>query len=232
MRHRELKRILKEVYPVEPSRKGKAFIKAHRKRELHLMDILGMQLKFMGPASFLAAAAVFGIFFLLFQEQNPEQLWDLSLLMPVAALFAMMDFWKSERFGMREMEMSCRFSTRFIRAARLFISGAGSLMLFLSLVPVVYLRAGISLGRSIFYLGFPYLLTVWGCLWVCRKWHDRQNIYGCIAVAVLSGLLQLLKPVMLSGSICLLLMSGVCLLTAYEMRLLFQEREENQWNWC
>ncbi len=118
------------------------------------------------------------------RHMNPNTLWVLSALIPFLGLLAVAESTRSATYGMQELEMSARFSLKSVVLARMSILGLLDGLVICCLIPLC--RGGnLSLLQTGIYLLVPYLLTVNASLWLTRRFHGREGLYGCMCAAVL-----------------------------------------------
>ena len=237
MTDREIKERLKCAYTLPASEKENAFIRRYEKRSLQLSAIIKTEFQYMGLKSMPAGIILIALLILATRAEDEEIVWILASFIPVCALIPMVIMSRSERFGMDELEAASRFSLRFIRMVRMFILGIFSISLLLAVGIVLQVTATASVMEQIMLVVFPYLISVYGAMFVTRKWHGKENIFGVLAVCVFSGMLPyVIRPVMVSG----LLTSEFYFLTIVLLLVLFirecmiyvKESENLSWNLC
>lgn len=112
-------------------------------------------------------------------------LWIVSAFVPFLGLLAVTENARSVVYGMNEFEMSARFSLRSVILARMGVLGVLDLFILCCLIPLCCVGNDFSLFQTGIYLIVPYLLTVNIGLWITRRFHSREAIYGCMSMAVL-----------------------------------------------
>lgn len=237
MTDREVKRLLKSAYTITASEKEKAFVKTYERRSRQFLHVLMLELKYMGIKSLFAGAFLCTILFFLARQGDVRVQWTISSILPLFALILSALFGRSERYGMQEFEAASRFSLRFIRMTRMLISGTISCLLILVCTCILRKFLGISPMITVCYVGFPYLFNVWGSLLITRKWHAKENIYGCVGVTILSCLMPYIAEFVklwtyissLTASLVILILLAV---TVRESILYIMEGRELSWNLC
>lgn len=116
---------------------------------------------------------------------DKNTLWGISALIPFLAFMAVAEGARSTVYGMSELEMSTRFSLKSVLLARWSVLGLADTLVLCCLVPLCCISNRISLIQTGVYLLVPYLLTVNISLWITRRFHGKDAIYGCMSVAVL-----------------------------------------------
>lgn len=237
MTDKELKKLLKGAYALQTTESEKRFVRRYEKRSLQTIDVLRLEFRYMGLQSILAGAILCLLCMLMVKMEDTDMMWMLSSLIPLCAVIPMILLSKSERCGMDEMEASCRFSLRFVRLVRMCIIGAFALVLFLCVGTIMKTLYAFTVIDYIAYVITPYLASAFGAMLVTRRWHGKENIYGILAVCILSGLVPfVVKTFMQSGllSDVAIVMIAAILLTAVirESIKYVKESEYISWNLC
>lgn len=190
MRDKELKQLLQQAYTLTPSKQEYSFLRRYQKRRISMTQILRIELKYMGLRSLLAGLIVWAMLAgLILTGGGAKAKWIIASILPVLSLLLTAMGGRSERYGMEELEASSRFSLRMLRMTRMCLLGICSLVITLGTTGMF--RAYVETGflRSFCLVSIPYLLNVWGCLWLIRRWHAKENIYGCIGLTMITCLL-------------------------------------------
>ena len=112
-------------------------------------------------------------------------LWVVSAFIPFLGLLAVTENARSIVHGMIEFEMSTRFSLRNVILARMEILGVFDMFILCCLTPLCCINNHFSLLQTGIYLLVPYLLTVNIGLWMTRRFHGKESIYGYMSITVL-----------------------------------------------
>ena len=237
MTDREVKRLLKNAYAITASEKEKVFVKTYERRSRQFLHVLMLELKYMGIKSLFAGAFLCTILFALVRQGDVRVQWTISSILPLFALIFSALFGRSERYGMEEFEAASRFSLRFIRMTRMLILGTISCLLILVCTCILRKFLGISPMITVCFVGFPYLFNVWGSLLITRKWHAKENIYGCMGVTVLSCLMPFVAEFVklwtyISSITAFLAILILLAVTVRESILYIKEGEDLLWNLC
>lgn len=237
MKDSELKAMLQNAYAINPTEKENRFIRKYERRHMRFRDVLALELRYMGIKSLASGVLLCAILFFFVRQGDVRVKWMASSLLPLFALLPSAIVGSSERYGMQELEAASRFSLQLIRMARMLIWGTLSLIIIwlATIIFQSYFEANLLITGC--FVGFPYLLSVWGCLLITRKWHSKDNIYGCMGVTVLSCLLPLLaeflklwkyvtKPAV-SIAVIVILIAAV-----RESILYIKDGEDLSWNLC
>ncbi|MCI9079092.1 MAG: hypothetical protein HFH68_09265 [Lachnospiraceae bacterium] len=162
--------------------------KPHRKQEF-LEKISGTPLHVPGKTSIIylawvqfsyiskwlwaLSAFIFVCVFISSRYIAEEMLWFLSAAMPFIVTFSLSESMRSVIYGMRELEMSSRFTLKSIIMLRVIIIGAANMFMLLA-------TAGLSGGgmcRKLLYMLVPYLSSATGGFIILRKFPAREGIY-------------------------------------------------------
>lgn len=226
---------LKDAYPISASEKETAFIKKYELRSRNLPDILLNELRYIGIKSLLPFATLTVFFHEIAKMGDLQLAWYYASLLPIVALIMTTGVGRSEHYGMSELEAASRFSSRLIRLMRLLYLGIGSLAL-IGVASFVIGRVADGGGAMVFAIvALPYLTNVWGCLMLIRRWHSKDNIYGCAAVTIFTCLIPSAMKGMLAGRLlptahALLVLLLIFMLAVREGVLFVRESEELSWN--
>lgn len=237
MKDKEVKALLQEAYPITTSDSEKQFLKKYERRELRYGDVIALELKYMGPGSVIAGMLVLFVLGAAMLSRNTEILWYVSGMLPVIALVMTSALGKSERHGMQELEASARFSLRFIKSVRMFIMGIVTLALLTGCSFLLKDNSDFHVLTVFGLVGIPYMVNVWGNLVIARRWHEKENMIGCLAVTALTCLMPLLLESMsqLPAVKPFYFTAVLLLITAFAAReslLYIKESEESTWNSC
>ena len=184
MKRSELTSLIKTAYAAEASERKSAFIKAHSFRELNRLEMLGIQLRYMGIQLTLLGGSVLAVLLCAAANAGEDFVRLVAALMPVAALTAMTGLGRSTRYGMAEIETASRFSLRLLRILRLTIIGVAGFIMMLSASFGIRIVTGAALLPAVAFAALPYLLTSLLCMELIRRWHSPRNLYGCFVIAL------------------------------------------------
>ncbi len=235
MTDKAMKDLLKNAYKISETDREKVFLKKYEKRSMHIFDVFRLEFKYMSVRSMVSGMMLVLFFALISFSKNPELIWYISGLLPVAGLILISGLGKSERYGMQELEAASRFSLRFIKAVRMFIMGCATLFIVIATSIVMQEKTGFNFITILGLIGTPYMLNAWGNLIVTRMWHEKENIYGCLLVALVTCMLPALMEKAISYEliqpfILIILLLVVSALTVRESLLYIKEREDLSWN--
>lgn len=237
MTNKELKKRLKNAYEIVPSEREKVFIRKYEKRRMQIFDVLKIEIKYMGLKSCFTGLVLCVLLFLAAKSGQTQFMWVMSSVIPALVLLPVTAIGRSERCGMEELEAASRFSLRFIRMIRMLILGCISLVLIVLVSCYLKVQLHISILEIFYFIGFPYLVNVWGCMLITRKWHAKENIYGCIGVTVMSCILPFIADTMklksiIPGYVACAALLVVFTVTVKEMIMYVKESEDLSWSSC
>ena len=234
MKTRELKQLIKGAYSITPSEKKTAFIQKYQLRELNYLQIICIQLQYMGGQFALLGGCVLTLLLGTVSTVGKDLTHLIAAIVPVAALIAITGLGRSARYGMDELEMSSRFSLRMLRTVRLAIIGIADFLIMLSISGLLKILTGAKLLHAFAFTAVPYLFTTFLCMVLIRRWHSPKNIYGCIVVAVGTAAMVLvgMNYLTLCTTLLYTALPVLFLLTVMEAFAYIKESEELQWNLC
>lgn len=189
MKNREIKKGLRKLYSLEESERERLFLLHYEKGKQPIFEVVLRELRYMGLRSLVGGGCLVFLLYLIASTANSEIMWCMSGILPIGVLLSLSMLNRSERYGMGELEMACRFSLEFLRAVKLLILGVFSLMILVIASCVYSSLLNLRFWDSLLYIAIPYLLNVCGGLCICRKWHSRESLFGCIGMTMLSCLI-------------------------------------------
>ena len=235
MTDRELKKMLAAAYTLPETAKEKQFIRRYEKRTLQIPDILRTEFRYMGWQSILTGAILCMIFGAVIKMGNPEMIWAVSALIPVAAVIPVLLLSRSERYGMAELEAASRFSLRFLRLVRMFIIGVFTLGLLLMLGVILRFFSVFTRIDYLMAVVIPYLTSVYGAMLIARKRQGKENVLWILAVCLLGGMLpfamrEIRNAGQLSGMVPAAVTAALFTAAVKECILYVKESENVSWN--
>lgn len=190
--NRYLKQELKKAFalPLPDPQEKTRFLKSLPQSPISMRQFLLTQIAYLRKW-----VLVLSVLFLLpvlwgGRHMDADTLWALSALIPFLALLAVTESTRSAVYGMQEFELSTRFSLKSVMLARMSVLGLLDAFVLCCLIPFYAAGIKLSLLQTGLYLLVPYLLTVNSSLWLTRRYHGREALYGCLCVAVFVSILN------------------------------------------
>lgn len=164
-------------------------------------------------------------------------LWSSSAMMPVLALIMVLETFRSEMYGMDELEQSARHNLPEVLLLRMGIVGGVDFLLIAAAVPIIVRYDGLSFLRVSVYLLVPYLLTCFLALCIQRWKRGRGAVwYNILASGFISGV-ELLSPAMKEllykekqFTLWVAVLCSLGIAIVIQIRRIKKDREEYQWN--
>lgn len=235
MTDKELKYMLKNAYILPETGGSQIFIKKHEKRSRQLRDVIKREFLYMGIKSILAGLILCGLFMVVAIKGDEKMMWIMSSMLPICSLLPMIYILGSGNYGMSELEAASRFSLKFIRLIRMFILGIFSSVIILS--GSIFLRDLWDHGMLdvVIYMLFPYLVSIWGNLFIARKWHGIESTIGvpliCIATGFLPTIIRELRSVRITPDYMYVILTVIIMVAAVKECIEFiYERSDLSWN--
>ena len=239
MKDSELRKILKDAYDIEPSERQKQFIRKYNRRTLKISDILSIQYKYMRVQFWTVLCFLIGAVGYMVVFADPDSISWIASFMPFPAVLILMGLGKAERYKMCELEMTARLSGRFLKSVRLVLVGIAGLLSVGVVSPTFSILFKVPISTAVLTAALPYVVTTTACMILLRRWHAKENVVGCIAIAmcvcVVSIMLMNDFASKVSGfgeKICFVALIACILVMAREVFLYLKESEELQWNLC
>ncbi len=186
--NKELKKALKMSFEAPPPTRKKAFLRSIQKTSIGYFDFVCAQAAYIRKRVWVISTLFFVVTIIGAAFMNQDMLWCVSAFMPVLALSILTESGRSEVYGMSEFELSTRFSLKSVVLAKLGILGFSNFVLFCLLCPFAYINSCVSILQTGVYMACPYLLTIFGGLWIVRKIRSKESIYICYGIAAVVSL--------------------------------------------
>lgn len=237
MTDREIKQQLKNAYALPESLDEKRFIRKYEIRSLQLMEIIKQEFRYMGMQSIISGMMFTILMWAIAKTENIDLIWVVASMIPICAMVPMILLSRSERYGMNELEVSSRFSLRFIRLVRMFIVGIITVGLFIALGIIFRVLFILSGTDYLIMFVFPYLISDLGAMIVTRKWHRKDNVIGIFAVCIFCSIAPLaIREIKIAIQLPNMFIGvGIIALAALVIRecvLYVKESENISWNLC
>lgn len=204
MTDRELKRKIKNAFPVPEAEHKREFFAQISKRQMEhassggnigamgrrkfYLTQLGYIRKRVWLLSALLLCAALGMDYsvrLLIPEMEVENglLWCASAVIPLLAVLVVVEVNRSFFYGMQELEMSTRHNLAEIYLARMAFLGAGNFLWILLVLSLFARESRNLLFMEVLYLMVPYLLTIVLALEISRHSRREAVMLSCVTAA-------------------------------------------------
>lgn len=175
---KDLHDIRKYFEAPEPLRKQEFMEKVslmdlHELRKTSIVYITWVQFSYISKWLWVFSAFIFASIFISNRYIEGETLWFLSAAMPFVVTFSLSESMRSIIYGMREFEMSSRFTLKSIIMLRVAIIGAVNMFMLL----VTAGLCGNNICNSLLYMLVPYLSSATGGFIILRKFPAREGVY-------------------------------------------------------
>lgn len=231
------KKELKQAFELPEPYKKKEFIKRFPRPQMRTHEFLLEQAGYIRPWSWCVFAltgfaAIAGA--MIFSQ---DMLGGISAMAPILALTIVAESGRAECYRMSELEMTARFSLKYVMLARMGILGILNTALFLGLIPLSLMNNEVSLILAGLSVMMPFLLTTFFGLWVVRRFRGREGMYLCIGiscfVSIFTLVFQTSRPVWGQRNFINWGIAGTLVLTIGTIRqffMLIKGTEELSWN--
>lgn len=174
---------------------------------------------------------------MMWGEEAFPVVWCISSVMPILVMLLTLETFRSEVYGMDELEQAAKHNLPEILLVRMGLIAAVDLLIIGAVIPVVVRYDGVSAMRAAVYLLVPYLFTCVLTFAIQRRKRGRGGIwYSMIASAIVcmgqffsvfrDGVLYEAKNFFLW--VMVLIFTGI--IVGIQIREIRKNREEYGWN--
>lgn len=235
--NKQLKRDLQRFYQAPEPVHKRIFLQQFDDGTITVFEFVRMQAAYIHKWNWLLAGAVFLLALVGSRMADRSMVWCLSAAIPFLALMTVTEINQSVRWGMSELELSARFSLKFVTLARLLILGIGNFILLMVLIPVICIWQQTAIIDSAIHILIAYLLPTFFNLIIVRKIHGRESLYACMGVTVLisagymiMGYLPVRAAELVSMEMWLGIFGLLVILTGRELTKVVKQTEEYVWS--
>ena len=234
---RKMKEALKEAFEAPAPMRKRDFLRSVPQQRVSIFSFMLSQAGYIRKRVVLLSLFLLALSLTCACFLELDVLWVISAFMPFVALSAVTENSRSAAYGMDELEMSARFSLRYIVLARMGILGVLHLVLLCFLMPLAYSHSVFTVLQVGVYMLTPYLMTDVASLWLIRNVRGKEGLYSCAGVAVcVSVLYSVLREQLVNilymahfgWSVTALVV--LIILCGREMKKMLQQTEELRWN--
>lgn len=173
---RKIRDGLKKIYAAPEPVGKRAFFRSMQPQPVRIRYMLWIQAAYISKSAWLLSAVFLGVILFLSRYFDMIAFIAMIAMMPVLAAGSVSESVSSITYGMKELEMSARFSVKSVVLARLCILGTVNMIFAFTCAIFVQGR----FMYTVLYLLVPYLAAVYLCLLVVRNIPGRDGIYACI----------------------------------------------------
>lgn len=167
---------LKKLYEAPAPAGKRAFLRTMQPQPIRIRYMLWIQTAYISKCEWVLSAIFFCVVLFLSRHFEMAAFIAVIAMMPVLAAVSVSESMSSMTYGMKELEMSARFSVKSVILARMCILGTVNLIF--ACVCAVFLQGKYTC--TVLYLMVPYLATVYLCLMIIRKIPGRDGVYACV----------------------------------------------------
>ena len=173
----------------KPQRKYN-FIRKFGMQKMGLISILRTQFRYISKWIWVISVLFYVISFYITAYGDTKLFGFIFAFVPFLVLLSITESMRSYRYGMEELELSTRFSLKYILLARMLILGLGNIV---TLLISAYLFREVIL-TSMVYIMVIYFITTSGSLYIVRKNRGSEGTFICFAFSATVSLLELSVP--------------------------------------
>lgn len=151
-----------------------------------IVYMLGVQLCYISKGVWLVSGVIFVLMLLISRYADATYVGAVYALIPFLVMISVTESLRSYRYGMYELELTCRYSLKDVVLGRLLILGLGNLILLL----LVAAFSGGEMFSRIIYMLVPYLITAAGGLMLMRRFPDKEGNLMYFGFSALVALLE------------------------------------------
>lgn len=239
---RSWKKQLKELYQVPRPQRKAVFLQELNYPKTTTWEFIRVQAGYIRKrvwmlSAILILAAVLAGEWMQGNVRLFPVLWSVSAVMPILALILVLETFRSEMYGMDELEQSTRHNLPEVLLVRMGIMGGVDLLLITTAVPMIVWHDGLNFLRAAVYLLVPYFLTCFFALCIQRRKRGRGAVWYHILTGIFISGIELLSPIMkelvykekqFSRWVIALCLLGIAIVV--QIRRIKKDREEYQWN--
>lgn len=189
---KDLQEIRKYFEAPEPQRKQEFIEKVslmpfQEPRKTSICYMAWVQFSYISKWLWVFSAFIFICIFISSRYIPGSMLWFLSAVMPFIVTFSLSESMRSIIYGMREFEMSSKFTLKSIIMLRVAIIGAVNMFILLFAACL----SGSGMCSSLLYMLVPYLSSATGSFIILRKFPAREGVYFSSGFCVIISLVNI-----------------------------------------
>lgn len=200
---RKLKKEMRKLYPILPLEGKDAFLHGLPYPKATRFEVFRAQIGYIPKyvwlfSLLLVAAALLVGEYSMWDDLDFGILWSVSAVVPVLAVQLVTETFRSNTYGMAEIEMAAKYNLPQVLLIRMAAIGTADLVLVLLCTPLAAQKAGTGFWRTAIYLLVPWLCTCTLCLQVQKYRKGRETLWHSILCA---------------GAVCI---AGICAIGYWE----------------
>ncbi len=183
----QIKKELGQLYPVAPPQRKEEFLKELPFPKTSPMETIGVQLGYIRKSVWIltllliVAALILGKGYWK-DARDYGMLCYFSAIMPLLAVLAVTESFRSSVHGMAELEMTARHNLQQVLLIRMGAISGVDFLLMMSALPFLAEAERINVFRGAVYLMVPWLCTCVLALQIEKYVRGRDGIWCCCAV--------------------------------------------------
>ena len=237
-----LKAELKKSFePPEPLRK-QDFLRNFNYPKASPLEVFTVQAGYIPKYVWIVSVFPILLFLLLeylaeFRAGSYDIIWYLSAFMPILAVLSVTETFRSEVYGMAELEMTAKYNLLQILLMRMGILGTLDLLLVFAVIPLVIRWGDVNFLQAAVYLLVPWECTCLLAFQVEKHRKEKGTILGNILCGVFVCMIEIFLgnhgEVAYDGKrfpIWIIVFFGLSVYLARQIWRIWQEMEELKWN--
>ena len=188
----QLKKELQQLFPAPAPQRKEEFLRALPYPKARRLETISVQIGYIRTGTWalsllaVAAARLAGQGIAL-GEDSFGMLWCLSAAMPLLAVLAVTETFRSSIYGMAELEMAAKYNLPQVLLVRMGALGAADFLLMLLGMPWVVQGGELTAFRAAVYLMAPWLGTCAIAFQIEKHVGGRESIWYCAAFGLFLG---------------------------------------------
>ena len=185
----QLKKEMQQVFQAPAPQGKEEFLKGFPYPKARRIETLRVQIGYIRKATWALSLLAVALAFLAGQEFRQDSgrygmLWCLSAAMPLLAVLAVTETFRSSVYGMAELELAAKYNLPQVLLMRMGIMGGADIFLMLLGVPWIVQDEGLSTFRAAVYLIVPWLGTCTIAFQIEKHVKGREGIWCCTVFAL------------------------------------------------
>ena len=185
----QLKKEMQQAFPAPPPQGKEEFLRGFPYPKAKRIEMVGVQVSYIRKWTWALSLLAVALALLAGRNfgQESSGFWMLSCLsaaMPVLAVLAVTETFRSSVYGMAELEIAAKYNLPQVLLVRMGILGGADILLMLLGVPWIVQEGGFSSLRAAVYLLVPWVGTCAIAFQIEKYVKGREGIWCCAAFAM------------------------------------------------